>query len=67
MTLGLIARPTLMRKLGKPTTSGIDVYMRALFGRFFDCVVLGHRYPDDDKTQYLYESYPRVVSPLEGV
>jgi hypothetical protein len=23
-------------------------------------------YPDDAKTQYLYESYPNVVSPLEG-
>mmetsp|Transcript_1389 Transcript_1389/g.1394 ORF Transcript_1389/g.1394 Transcript_1389/m.1394 type:complete len:364 (-) Transcript_1389:383-1474(-) len=24
-------------------------------------------YPDDDSVQYLYESYPMVVSPLEGV
>lgn len=24
-------------------------------------------YPDDDKVQYLYESYPMVVSPIEGV
>jgi hypothetical protein len=24
-------------------------------------------YPNDDTTQYLYESYPMVVSPLEGV
>lgn len=28
-----------------------------------------HRYyyPDDDTTQYLYETYPMVVSPIEGV
>lgn len=24
-------------------------------------------YPDDDSTQYLYETYPNVISPLEGV
>lgn len=24
-------------------------------------------YPDDDNTQYLYETYPMVVSPIEGV
>lgn len=24
-------------------------------------------YPDNDSTQYLYESYPKVVSPIEGV
>lgn len=24
-------------------------------------------YPDDDTTQYLYETYPDVISPLEGV
>lgn len=24
-------------------------------------------YPDDDKVQYLHESYPMVVSPIEGV
>lgn len=24
-------------------------------------------YPDDDNVQYLYESYPRIISPLEGV
>jgi hypothetical protein len=24
-------------------------------------------YPNDDKTQYLYETYPMVVSPIEGV
>ena len=24
-------------------------------------------YPDDDKTQYLHESYPQVISPIDGV
>ena len=24
-------------------------------------------YPDNDRTQYLYESYPKVVNPIEGV
>jgi len=24
-------------------------------------------YPDDDKTQYLYETFPMVISPIEGV
>ena len=24
-------------------------------------------YPDDDTTQYLYETYPEIVSPIEGV
>lgn len=24
-------------------------------------------YPDDDTTQYLYESYPQVITPLDGV
>jgi len=26
-----------------------------------------YTYPDDDTTQYLYETYPEIVSPLEGV
>ena len=26
-----------------------------------------YSYPNDDKTKYLYESYPESISPLEGV
>jgi len=26
-----------------------------------------YHYPDEDTTQYLYETYPNVISPLEGV
>jgi LEM3 (ligand-effect modulator 3) family / CDC50 family len=26
-----------------------------------------YSYPDDDTTQYLYETYPNIISPIEGV
>jgi hypothetical protein len=26
-----------------------------------------YSYPDEDTTQYLYETYPKIISPLEGV
>lgn len=26
-----------------------------------------YTYPDDDTTQYLYETYPNIINPLEGV
>ncbi|KAL7542806.1 hypothetical protein ACHAXR_012113 [Thalassiosira sp. AJA248-18] len=32
-----------------------------------DGVCFRYFYPDDDTTQYLYETYPMVVSPLDGV
>lgn len=28
---------------------------------------IGYYYPQDPSTQYLYESYPGIISPLEGV
>lgn len=32
-----------------------------------DGICFRYYYPDDDTTQYLYETYPMVVSPLDGV
>ena len=32
-----------------------------------DGVCFRYFYPDDDTTQYLYETYPMMISPLEGV
>ena len=32
-----------------------------------DGICFRYYYPDDDTTQYLYETYPMVVSPIDGV
>lgn len=32
-----------------------------------DLTCYRYHYPQDDKTQFLYETYPEIISPLEGV
>lgn len=46
-----------------------DAYPGKSCGTYVDADGVTHlySYPNDDTTQYLYESYPMVVNPLEGV
>ena len=47
---------------GDTTYDGCSTYVDSLLNETFY-----YWYPDDDSVQYLYESYPAIVSLLEGV
>ena len=58
------------RKIIDPITKCSDVGLPANCKRYKDAKSGDYYlffYPDDDTVQYLYETYPRQISPIEGV
>mmetsp|Transcript_22109 Transcript_22109/g.32207 ORF Transcript_22109/g.32207 Transcript_22109/m.32207 type:complete len:363 (+) Transcript_22109:117-1205(+) len=55
------ASSSCVEVMGSEKYSDCKVYVDS------DGVTWYYWYPDDDKVQYLHESYPMVVSPIEGV